>query len=200
MIENLQNELYQLENKQAKGAKLRANIRSWRAKNAPKLSSKYLKDRIWKIKQYLNYILMIINILPILRTFLNLQKTMKLYTKWTSTAATTTELVWKIPNRKKISNEHFNLCEAVISLDEIIKSINFETNNKPPGNDGLTAEFYRHFSNELAPVLLGVYNSWGKLDTMGVTYRRGIISAIRVLSRTNYFQKTGGCPKWVAPK
>ena len=36
MIENLQDELYQLENKQAKGAKLRANIRSWRAKNGPK--------------------------------------------------------------------------------------------------------------------------------------------------------------------
>ena len=34
MIENLQNEFYQLENKQAKGAKRRANIRSWRAKNA----------------------------------------------------------------------------------------------------------------------------------------------------------------------
>ena len=46
MISNLQNELYQLENKQAKGAKLRANITSWRAKNAPKFSSKYLKDRI----------------------------------------------------------------------------------------------------------------------------------------------------------
>ena len=42
MIENLQNVL----NKQAKGAKICANIRSWRAKNAPKLSSKYLKDRI----------------------------------------------------------------------------------------------------------------------------------------------------------
>ena len=76
MIENLQDELYQLENKQAKGAKLRANIRSWRAKNAPKLSSKYLKDRIWKIKQNLNYILMIINqnILAILKAFLNLPK------------------------------------------------------------------------------------------------------------------------------
>ena len=69
--------------------------------------------------------------------------------------------------------------------------MNSETNNKPPGNDGLTAEFYRHFSNELAPALLGVYDSWGKLDTMGVTYRTGIISAIRTLSRTNYFQKTG---------
>ena len=29
---------------------------------------------------------------------------------------------------KKISNEHFNLCEAKISLDETVKSINSETN------------------------------------------------------------------------
>ena len=128
-----------------------------------------------------------------------MQKIMKPYNKWTSTAATT-EFVCKIPNRKKISNEHFNLCEAEISLDEIKKSINPETNNKPPGNDGLTAEFHRHFSNELSPFLLGVYGSMGKLDTMGITYRRGIISAIRALSRTNYFRKTGGSPKWEAPK
>ena len=76
MIENLQDELYQLENKQVKGAKRRANIRRWTAKNVPKLSSKYLKDRICKIKQYLNYTLMIINenILAILRTYLNLAK------------------------------------------------------------------------------------------------------------------------------
>ena len=40
-------------------------------------------------------------------------------------------------------NERFNLCEGETSLDEIIKSINSETNNKSPG---LTAEFYRHFS------------------------------------------------------
>ena len=46
MIEKLQNDLHQLENKQAKGVKRFANIRIWRAKNAPKLSSKYLKDRL----------------------------------------------------------------------------------------------------------------------------------------------------------
>ena len=69
---------------------------------------------------------------------------MKLYTKWTSTAATS-EFVCKIPNKKKISYEHFNLCEVEISLDKIIKSINSETNNKPPGNDGLTAEFIDTF-------------------------------------------------------
>ena len=50
--------------------------RSQSAKNAPKLSRKYLKDRMCKIKQYLNYMLMIINqnILAILRTYLNLEK------------------------------------------------------------------------------------------------------------------------------
>ena len=134
------------------------------------------------------------NVLAILRTFFeSAKKIMELYTKGTLKAAAT-EFVSNIPNRKKKSNEHFNLCETEISLDEIIKSINSETNNKPPGNDGLTAEFYRHFSNELAPVLLGVYDSWGKLDTMGVTYRSGI-SAIRAISKTNYFQKTGGRPK-----
>ena len=130
------------------------------------------------------------NILAIQRTLLNL---------WTSTAATT-EFVCKIPNRKKISNEHFNLWEAKISLDEIIKSTNSETNNKPPGNDGLAAEFYRQFSNKLAPVLLDVYDSRGKLDTVGVIYRTGIISAIRAVSTTNYFWKAGGRPKWEVPK
>ena len=103
-----------------------------------KLSSKYLKDRICKIKHYLNYKPINQSILAILRTFLNLQKNYEnFYIKWTSTAA-----------------------------------------NKLPGNDGLTAEFHKHFSNELTPVLLDVYDSWGKLDTMGVTSRTGIISAM----------------------
>ena len=66
------------------------------------------------------------NILAIRRMFLNLQKNYeKLYTKQTSTAATT-EFISKIPNRKEISNEHFNLCEAEISSDEIIKLINLK--------------------------------------------------------------------------
>ena len=43
MIEKLKNELYQLENKQAKGAKLCANIRSWREKRHPKTFFKVLE-------------------------------------------------------------------------------------------------------------------------------------------------------------
>ena len=65
-------------------------------------------------------------------------------------------LLSKSPDRKKICNEHFNLCEGEISLDEIIKSINSKTNNKSPGNAGLLAEFHIQFEHELDPVLLDV--------------------------------------------
>ena len=93
--------------------------RSWKAKKALKFSTEYLKDRIWKFKQYLNYIVIIIN-QNILRTFLNLQKKKK-KKKNEKIHIKQTEFLSKIPNIKKISNEHFNLCEAEISLDEIIK-------------------------------------------------------------------------------
>ena len=55
-------------------------------------------------------------------------------------------------------------------------------------------------SNELASVLLGVYDSWWKVDTMGVTFRRRIISAIRAISKMDYFRKTDGRPEWERPK
>ena len=41
-------------------------------------------------------------------------------------------------------------------LDDIIKTINSHTSNKYPGNDGITAKFYMHLLNELAPDLLDV--------------------------------------------
>ena len=65
------------------------------------------------------------NILVVLRTLSNLQKEIyaKLYIKETTCKAATTEFFCTISNRKKISNEYFNLCEAETSLDEIIKSI-----------------------------------------------------------------------------
>ena len=176
MTENLQDELYKLENKPAKGAKRRANIRSWRAKNA---SFKVLERQnmqnqtIFELYTDDNKSKYSSNPKDILKSEKKTYE--KLYTKWTSTAATT-EFFLEIPNRKKISNEHFNICEAEISLDEIIKSINSEI-IKPQVMMALQQNIVNP-SNVLAPVLLDVYDSWGKLHTMGVTYRTGIIFAI----------------------
>ena len=71
IIKNLQDELNQLENKPAKGAKLGATSdRSWMVKVL-----KNIFERQNLQNQYLNYILMTINqnILAILRTFSNLK-------------------------------------------------------------------------------------------------------------------------------
>ena len=59
----------------------------------------------------------------------------------------------------------------------MIKSINYQTSNISPGNDDLKVVFYKHFSNELTPVILDVYDSWGKLGTISVAFRTEIISA-----------------------
>ena len=88
------------------------------------------------------------------------------------------ELLNKIPTNRKISKEHFKLCEAEISLDEITKAINSQKNNKSPGNDGLTAEFYKYFSNEVAPILLEVYDLLKQLGIIDISSRTGIISVI----------------------
>ena len=93
---------------------LRANIRSRRAKNAPKLPSKYLKNHtIFELYTDDNTSKYSSNPKDLLKSA---KIIMKLYTKWKCTA-TTTEAVSKISNIKKISNKHFNLSEAEISID-----------------------------------------------------------------------------------
>ena len=65
-----------------------------------------------------------------------------------------------------------------------LKSRSYQTNNKFPGKDGLTAEFHEHFSNELAHVLLDVYDFWGKLFYYLFLYMKNMIPVLEV---TPYF-------------
>ena len=161
MIENWQGELYQLEKKCANGAKLCANIR-W------ELACKKYRKTFLKVFERHNLQNQIIfelypndnkskyssNPEDIFKCAKKVYE--KLCNKETTSKAATTKFLSKISNRKKKSIEQFNLWEAKICLYEIKKSINSQTNNKSSGNDALTAEFYRHFSNHLAHFLLDV--------------------------------------------
>ena len=57
-----------------------------------------------------------------------------------------------------------------------MKSINAETNNTFQRNDSLTAEFYKHLSNKLAPVLL---------DVISKSYIKKVIK--KILQTTDQF-------------
>ena len=183
MINTFQDELYLLEAKQANGARIRANIR-WDLEEE-KCSKTFFRvierqhmqnqtiSELYTDKQNSIYSSDPNEILNSAKKFYE-----NLYSKENVSRDAIDELLNKIPIKKQISREHFDLCEAEISLDEIYKAIDSQKNNKSPGNDGLTAEFYKHFSKDLAPILLEVYDSWKQLGIIGISSRTGIISVI----------------------
>ena len=52
------------------------------------------------------------------------------------------------------NNDFFDLCENDLTEDEILISLKDTQNNKTPGNDGLTKEFYETFWNEIKYIFL----------------------------------------------
>ena len=90
--------------KQSKGIKICSSI-GW------ELSSKYLEDKICKIKQ-------IQNVPVTLMTFLNrLIFLEKLNLKEDSSVTTIPKLLSKIFNRKTTSKQQYNFCQDVTSLE-----------------------------------------------------------------------------------
>ena len=120
IIKNLQDELYQLENKQAKGAKLRAKIK-WEleGEKCSKIFFKVLERRNMQ-NQTISELYTDDNKSKYSSNPTDILKSAKkkfyeqFCTKETTSKTATAEFISKIPNRKKISNEHFHLCEAKI--------------------------------------------------------------------------------------
>ena len=54
----------------------------------------------------------------------------------------------------KLTNEQTLSCEGIISDDKVFKSFKSVENNKSPGNDGLSKEFYKFFWNKIKNPLL----------------------------------------------
>ena len=64
----------------------------------------------------------------------------------------------EIGETKKLNAVDKNSCESEITLEDYEYAISTLCDNKSPGNDGLTAEFYKTFSTTFSQFLVGVYN------------------------------------------
>lgn len=53
-----------------------------------------------------------------------------------------------------IKDDQMNSCERPITLDEVLTAIRRLKHNKSPGTDGLSAEFYVAFAEQLSRFLL----------------------------------------------
>ena len=78
----------------------------------------------------------------------------------------------------KLNENQKSQCEGLMTESELLKSIKTFKNGKTPGTDGLTAEFYKFFWNDIKDLLLSSINfalEYGRLST---EQRRGIISLL----------------------
>ena len=69
-------------------------------------------------------------------------------------------------------------CEGEITLDEVRSAIKYFANDKSPGCDGLTAEFFQTFFGVIGSDLVDVINYTFENEKLTLTMRRGIIVLI----------------------
>ena len=69
-------------------------------------------------------------------------------------------------------------CEGVVTEEELTNAVKAMENNKSPGFDGLTTNFYKHFWPLLGAELTRVYNYSFNNGLLTVSQRRGIITLL----------------------
>lgn len=78
----------------------------------------------------------------------------------------------------ELDQEDRKYLDSEITCDEVIESIKSLKNGKSPGQDGLSNEIYKRFSEVLAPYLLKVYNRAMEDAVLPPTMNEAIITLI----------------------
>ena len=80
--------------------------------------------------------------------------------------------------KQNLTDEDKDSIEGEITLTEILIAIKALANEKSPGCDGLTAEFYKTFSSVIGNDLVDVINNGFQKGELSITMRRGVIVLI----------------------
>lgn len=83
-----------------------------------------------------------------------------------------------IGNVKTINADEKSFCDGPILIQEIVDSIANLKNNKSPGNDGITAEFYKMFVKQVSLFLYKVYLESINVESLPQTLNQGLITLI----------------------
>lgn len=89
-----------------------------------------------------------------------------------------TSLLNSLKNTNTISDLEKECCDKNLVLDEVIDAIKLLKCNKSPGCDGIASEFYKQFSDILAPFLLNVFTESIKNHELPPSLSQGIINLI----------------------
>ena len=81
-------------------------------------------------------------------------------------------------NLNTLKQEEADTCEGLLTLAECTNSLKQFKNNKTPGSDGFTIEFYRFFWNVIGQIMVDSFNYAFENGDMSISQKRGIISLI----------------------
>ena len=79
---------------------------------------------------------------------------------------------------KTVSRQNRAVCENDITTEEIRKTISTFENNKSPGNDGLTGDFHKTFTEVLMNDLQELYREISNLEEMPDSMPQAVITCI----------------------
>ena len=100
-----------------------------------------------------------------------------------------TEYFAKSSNIPRLTDDQKNKCDEPISEKELLLSIKAMKNNKSPGTDGLTAEFYKFFWNDLKELLLNSLQYALDNNQLSIEQKRGIITLIPKKDKNRLYLK-----------
>ena len=70
------------------------------------------------------------------------------------------------------------MCDAPLSMEDILKAVISIKNNKSPGSDGFTVEFYKRFRDDIKEILLHQYKYALNFGKLSIDQRRGVLITV----------------------
>ena len=98
-------------------------------------------------------------------------------------------IFFEASTEKKLNQIEQDSCEGSSTRAECLKALKEMDSNKTPGSDGLPAEFYKIFWNDIADFLLGSINYAYKTGQLSVSQKRGIVKLIPKKDAEPYYVK-----------
>ena len=78
----------------------------------------------------------------------------------------------------KLTDDEARICDGKLTVDKCYKSLQLFESNKSPGNDGLTAEFYRTFWHTLGNLMVDSLNYSYDYGELSNSQKEAIITLI----------------------
>ena len=92
-------------------------------------------------------------------------------------------------NKNKLSNQTAEKLEGEISYSELLRALKNMKNDKSPGLDGFTVEFFKKIWIDLGNFILRSLNFGYNNGTLSVTQKQGIITCLPKQDKNRVFLK-----------